>query len=194
MLRRLAGVAAALAVAVGLVLADGAGLFGRRPAGEREKYHDKLLLVRRVVDGDTIDVEIADPPHPTTRVRLWGVDTPETKKPHAPVGHFGPEATEATTRLCGGKTVRLTLEPGGASRDRYGRLLAWVWLPDGRLLNRVLVEDGYGYADPRYGHHLKAEFARLQREALAARRGLWAGATDRDLPYYYRGKLKLPAP
>jgi micrococcal nuclease len=191
-LKRLAGLAVVLAVGGALVLADGAGLFGRRPPTEREKYHGKSFTVGRVIDGDTLDVEVSDGPHAATRVRLWGVDTPELARDGQSAAHFGPEASAFTRRLCLGQQVRLELEAGAAPRGGYGRLLAWAWLPDGRLLNRVLVEEGCGYADPRYDHHLKGEFARLQREAMDAGRGLWADVEAEDLPRYYRGRLKLP--
>jgi micrococcal nuclease len=71
-------------------------------------------------------------------------------------------------------------------------LLAYVFLPDGRMLNSVLVAEGYGYADPRYEHRYKASFARLQRQAMEARAGLWKDVRNEDLPYYYRESLKLP--
>jgi len=107
------------------------------------------------------------------------------------VQHFGPEASRFTRDACLGRNVRLQLEPR-RTRDNYGRLLAYVILPDGTMLNRELVRQGYGYADPRYAHHLKAEFARLQNEAKRARRGLWKNVKPGDLPYYYRDKLTLP--
>ena len=187
------------AVTIGLVLtvliaADRMGVFGRRVRDEVETYHSKTFRVVKVVDGDTLDVDFPDSGagYSTTRIRLWGVDTPETKKKNTPVQYFGPEATEATRRLCLNRAVRVELEEGRNRRDKYGRLLAWVYLPDGRLLNRVLVEEGLAYADPRYDHHLKREFRRLQKEARKARRGLWRGVNQSDLPYYYRqGRRRL---
>jgi len=190
--RKLLAAAVLAAVAAGLVAADRLGIFGRAPKPDAEKYDGGSFCVARVIDGDTIDLDVPDGRHGTTRVRLWGVDTPETHKDGERPQHFGPEATAATKRLCGGKTVKIKLEAGAKPRDRYGRLLAWVYLNDGRLLNRVLVEDGFAYADPRFGHHLKRQFRSLQDEAMRAGRGLWENVTDADLPYYYKGKLKLP--
>ena len=66
-------------------------------------------------------------------------------------------------------------------------------LPDGTDLSRAIIATGHGYADPRFDHPRRREFKSAQREARTARRGLWREATDADLPYYYRGKLKLPA-
>ena len=179
-----------VAAAVGaLIAADRLGVFGR---ADVEKYHKASFRVVRVIDGDTMDVDIPDTNGRPTRVRLWGVDTPETKKPETPPQYFGEEATDFTRRESLGKTVRLELEPNGKSRGGYGRLLAWVYLPDGRLLNSMLIEKGYGYADPRYEHHLYDNFRTLQREARKARRGLWKDVTEKDLPYYYKeGKHRL---
>lgn len=78
----------------------------------------------------------------------------------------------------------------GRTRDNYQRLLAYITLPDGAMLNRELVRQGYGYADSRYGHpHLK-EFRQLMNEARKADRGLWKQARDEDLPYYLRRQPK----
>jgi micrococcal nuclease len=179
------------AVLAALVLADRAGLFGRAPAADVEKYHNKSFLVVRVVDGDTLDINCPDGPYPHTRIRLWGVDTPETVDPNAPVGHFGPQATRFTRDAALDQTVTLELDRREI-RDKYGRLLAYVFLPDGQMLNRLLVEKGYGYADPRYDHRYKDEFQRLQRRAMRDRLGLWKDIHPQDLPYYYRDRLKLP--
>lgn len=183
----LGGLAAAVALAI---LADRLGVLGGRPPDDLEKYHDKTCHVVRVIDGDTLDVDIPDRRRPHTRVRLWGVDTPETVKPNTPPQHFGRQAGEFTKRICLDKEARLELERP-KTRDNYGRLLAYVYLPDGRMLNRLLVTEGYGYADPRYDHAHKREFRSLQRAARRAGVGLWRNLGRSDLPYYYQG-LKLP--
>ena len=156
-----------------------------------EKYDGKTFLVVNVVDGDTLDVGVPDGKFGRTRIRLWGVDTPETVKPNTPPQHFGLEASEFVKRTCQDETVTLRLEPR-QTRDKHNRLLAYVILSDGRMLNRALIEAGYGYADLRFRHKHMTEFKRLQREAKQARRGLWKNPTNSDLPYYYRDKLKLP--
>jgi len=115
----------------------------------------------------------------------------ETVKPDSPVEYFGPEATAFVRRSVGGKTVSLQLDPM-RTRDKYGRLLAYVILPDGRNLNLDIVATGHGYADPRFDNPLKRDVARAQREARKAVRGLWAEVKASDLPRYYRGKIKLP--
>lgn len=102
--------------------------------------------ITRVVDGDTIVVRFADGQEET--IRLLDVDTPETVKPNAPVECFGPEASAyMQQRLCGAAEggrcsgIKVQVEP--AERDRFGRLLAYVWV-DGVLLNEELVAQGYG--------------------------------------------------
>lgn len=185
-------VSVVVAAVGGLILADRLGVFGRAPLGDFRKYHKKTFLVVRVIDGDTFDVDIPDGQYARTRIRLWGVDTPETVKPETPAQHFGHQASQFSKGALLGKKVRLELDRR-STRGTRGRLLAFVYLPDERMLNRVLVADGYAYADPRYEHRFKAEFGRLQTAARTARVGLWSGVQRSDLPYYYRGKVKLPA-
>ncbi len=185
-----------VAVLGGLVIADKVGLLGNKPLDDRAKYDGTPCRVIRIIDGDTLDVAIPDGQLRHTRIRLWGVDTPETVHPNKPVGHYGPEAAIFTARLAAYRDVTLQLEPTGRTRDNAerNRLLAYVILPDGKMLNAELIAQGYGYADPRYDHYLAAEFAALQLTARQARLGLWATVTNDDLPHYYRDKLQLPAP
>ena len=205
---------AGLLILAGLILADYAGVFGTREArsprndrpdaaaraaikpSDLKTYHNKVFKVTRVVDGDTLDVDIADKltGEKVTRIRLWGVDTPETVKPNTPIQHFGPEASRFTRKFCMGKKVRLELFRNGDTRGKYGRLLAYVHREtDGSAacLNAELIGRGYGYSDPRYAHPYKDKFRQLQRNARENRLGLWAAARDEDLPYYYRGKITL---
>lgn len=188
--RRFLGWAIAIAAVAGMVLADRTGVFGWAPVPDPVKYDGNSFMVVRVVDGDTLDIDVPDRGRAGTRVSLWGVDTPETVKPNTPVQHFGPEASAFAKGAALGKRVRLELDLR-QPRDKYNRLLAYVFLPDGRMLNRTLIEEGYGYADPRFDHRRRSEFMRLQRVAMKARRGLWKNVRWADLPYYYRD-LKLP--
>ena len=95
-------------------------------------------VVTRVVDGDTIVVSGVG------SVRLIGVDTPETVDPRKPVQHFGAEASAYTRTTAQGKQVRL--EYDAERTDKYGRTLAYVYLPDGALLNAEIIRQGYGHA------------------------------------------------
>lgn len=131
----------------------------------------RAATVTRVVDGDTLVARLAT--GPPVRVRLIGVDTPETVKPGAAVGCFGEVASTYAKRLLRGAVVRVAYEPGGRT-DRYGRQLWDVWLPGGQLVAGLLVADGLGRA---YPYQPQVRFAplleRLQAQARAARRGLW---------------------
>jgi len=146
------------------------------------KYHAKKFMVVNVVDGDTIDIDIPDSNHAHTRVRLWGVDTPETKKPNTPVQYFGPEATAFTTTLALGKAVTIYLDEGNRTRGKYGRLLAYVKLPDDGFLNEVLLSEGFAYADVRFHHSLFHKYQQLETSALSSKKGLWKEVTREQLP------------
>jgi micrococcal nuclease len=186
-----------VALAGALAIGDRLGLFGRASTGfeqvdqptaaaDREKYDGKNFLCVRVIDGDTLDIQPRDFNRRHTRIRLWGVDTPETVRPNTPPQHYGPEASQFAKRLCQGKQLLLELDPKRPNRCSHKRLLAYVYLPDGRMLNRELVRLGYAYADPRFPHRYMREFAQLQQEARSAGRGLWKDVTPSDLPYYLR--------
>jgi len=132
--------------------------------------------VTHVVDGDTLDVDAPDPVRgkPFTRIRFWAMDTPEVWNVPKPQ-YYGPEASAFTKSAALGQPVRLELEPT-QTRDKYNRLLAFIYLPDGRMLNAELVRQGFAYADPRFPNSKQREFARLQKEAMKDRRGLWAAS------------------
>jgi len=105
-------------------------------------------------------------------VRYIGIDTPETKHPTKEVEPYGKEASEANRKLVDGKTVRLEFDV--QEQDRYGRLLAYVYLEDGNFVNAWLVENGYAVVmtiPPNVKH--QELFLKLQREAREAKRGLW---------------------
>ena len=123
-------------------------------------------LVTRVVDGDTLIVQGIG------RVRLIGVDTPETVDPRRPVQFFGKEASAFTHRMAQGKVVRLEFDV--ERTDRFGRTLAYVYLPDGTFLNSEIVKQGYGHAYTQFPFMYSAEFQGYEREAREAGRGLWA--------------------
>jgi micrococcal nuclease len=189
--RRAAWAAGIVAVLGLLALADRAGVFGRRRQPDWPKYHGRPFKVARIVDGDTLDVACPDGRYDRTRVRLLGVDTPESIKPDTPVQHFGPESTAFLRERVLGRTVTLELDYL-RTRDIHNRLLAYVIGPGGENINEAIIATGHGYADPRFRHPLARSFGQAQKQAMQQRRGLWEDATDADLPYYYRGKLKLP--
>jgi micrococcal nuclease len=128
--------------------------------------------VTRIVDGDTINVQIGEQTH---RLRYIGIETPEQGEAYCD------EATEANRQLVEGKNV--VLERDVSEVDRYGRLLRYVYLEDGTFVNAELVRLGWVRATP-YPPDVRYQdlFAALEREARAAGRGIWAGATPTPAP------------
>lgn len=124
--------------------------------------------VDRVVDGDTIDVEIDGEVH---RLRYIGIDAPESVDPDSPVEYFGPEAAEYNRNLVMDQDV--CLERDVSETDRFGRLLRYVYV-GGTFVNEKLVRDGYARVatfppDVKYVDLFRA----AEREAREAGRGLW---------------------
>jgi len=138
--------------------------------------------VVKVVDGDTLVIDIDGR---STTVRLIGLDTPETVDPRKPVQCFGKAASDKAKELLTGQTVRVEydLSQGSPSFakasegtvDKYGRLLAYIYLPDSMLFNEYMIAQGYGH---EYTYDLpyryQAEFKAAEVEAREAKRGLWA--------------------
>ncbi len=145
-------------------------------------YQDRRFMVVKVIDGDTLDIDKADGQYETTRIRLWGVDSPESVNPQTGPMYFGPEASAFAKSLADGQTVRVLLDPGNDTRCKYGRLLAYVELPDGRILNEALLEEGYAYADLRFRHSHFDRYKQLEAVARGSGVGLWANVTRDQLP------------
>lgn len=171
---RAATLAAALATASALALTactslagDGTATSGSSPAAGSLPQGDRVR-VDRVVDGDTVIVD-------GERVRLIGMDSPESVKPDSPVECYGPEAAAELQRLLPRRTAVL-LEYDIERRDQYGRVLAYVWLTDPPLLVNVqLVREGFATVAtyrPNVRHLDELEAA--EREARSAGRGLWS--------------------
>jgi micrococcal nuclease len=160
------------------------GRWWRAGPGDFEKYHANTFKVVNIVDGDTFDIDIPDSNKIHTRVRLWGVDTPETKEPNMPVQYFGLEAADFTEGLVLGKEVTVYLDVGNKTRDdkEYNRLLAYVQLPDRNFLNEVLLSEGYAYADLRFRHSFYNKYQQLQASARSLKRGLWKKVSRERLP------------
>jgi micrococcal nuclease len=143
---------------------------------------DLSLMVRAEVvdhvDGDTVRVRIASngavvPAElgVVETIRLIGVDTPETVHPSRPVERFGKEAGSFTRTRLLGRQVYLAFD--WDLRDRYGRLLAYIYLDNGECFNALLVREGYAHAYTRFSFQFMDEFRALEREAKAEKRGLW---------------------
>ncbi len=153
-----------------------------------EKYHGKTFNVINIVDGDTIDIDIFDSQNNHTRIRLWGIDTPETKHPKVGVLYFGPQAADFTKELVLGKQVRIYLDEDKSSRGKYGRLLAYVQLPDKKFLNELLLTEGYAYADLRFRHSFYHKYSSLESGARSRKKGLWQEVTREQLPQWLQRK------
>ena len=170
-----------LAGCEGLVEEVGGDGGGKAPAdlatsaAERKAWPDPpedavRARVQRVSDGDTF---IATVKGRRERVRVIGVDTPESVDPNRPDEPYGQEASDFAKHYLDGETVRLAgdAEP----RDRYGRMLAYVWLEDGTFWNELLVAEGYAQQltiPPNVTY--AGLFRQLAREARQHDRGLWA--------------------
>lgn len=131
--------------------------------------------VDRVVDGDTIIVTIDGT---AERIRLIGVDTPETVDPNKPVECFGPEASNYVKSLLGGKKVGLESDSSQGDKDKYNRLLRYVYLSDGTNVDEDIITKGYGH---EYTYNLpyryQDQFINAEQLAQSKKIGLWASNT-----------------
>ncbi len=137
-------------------------------------------VVEFVVDGDTVDLTIDGV---SERVRLIGIDTPETVNRQTPEQCYGAEASAALRELLPvGTTVRV--ERDKDIRDRFGRLLLYVYRADDDVfINRWMVENGYATAiSYRPNTAFEEEFARIERQATADQLGLWGACDGPDQP------------
>lgn len=130
------------------------------------RSQENTYRVTKVIDGDTIHLENGE------KVRYIGINTPETKHPTKGVEMYGKEAYEANRRIVEGKTVKIELDV--EQRDRYGRLLAYVWV-DKTFVNAWLVENGYAQV-MTVPPNVKYQdlFLKLQKQAREKNIGLWA--------------------
>ena len=197
--RRRAGIMALCLLAALVLIALDRGLLSnlepaepksreQQSANDLAKYHRRTFTVVNIVDGDTIDIDVPDGQYKHTRIRLWGIDTPETKNPQVGQMYFGPEAAEFAGQVTLGKEVRVYLDEGNRTRGKYGRLLAYVELPDGEFLNELLLEKGYAYADSRFRHSFYTKYKQLEAVGKAQQKGLWLNVTREQLPEWLRNR------
>ena len=165
MKRLLIGVLAALAIALGV--AAPAQAYPTMPQGVQGPF-----TVTKVVDGDTIWV---DNNGQRLKIRMIGLDTPETVDPRKPVQCFGREASAQAKTILGGQQVYLETDPSQDTIDKYGRTLAYVWTASGRLFNLDMIADGYAF---EYTYDLpyryQADFKAAESDARTQSRGLWS--------------------
>jgi micrococcal nuclease len=134
-----------------------------------EALREGTYLVQRVVDGDTLVLANQ------ARVRLQGVDTPESVKPNHPVEPFAKEAAEFTRQFIADGDGIVLLQFDRQRVDKYGRFLAYVWVGD-RMLNEELVRAGLATAETGYPYSaaMKTRLRRAEEEARAEGRGIWS--------------------
>jgi len=127
--------------------------------------------VLRIIDGDTILFA------PDMRVRLIGVNAPESVKPDSPVEPWGPEASEFTHKFLAGGTAQLEFDR--ERYDQYGRFLGYVWVGD-RMLNEELLRAGLARWERNYNYSAekKTRFRAAQEEARRAEVGIWSTGMD----------------
>lgn len=181
--RKQLSICALLAALLIISILDHAGAFGYR-GDDRVRYDGVSCTVTRVVNGDTLDVDLPDGNHPTTQVRLRGIDAPNiAQAPGEKDSFFGPQAKDSLRKEVEGRRITIRLDPIRRPRDKFGRLLAFVHL-GGELqsVNERMIETGCAYADGRLDHVFKLQFAQREKASEKGRIGLWAGVTPEQMP------------
>jgi micrococcal nuclease len=131
--------------------------------------------VTHVVDGDTIDVNIDGQ---ISRIRLIGINTPEVVDPRKPVQCFGKEASDKAKELLTNQNVRLEADSSQDDKDKYGRLLRYVWREDGLFYNLEIIKLGFAYEYTYFlPYKYQTEFKAAQNYAKDNKLGLWANNT-----------------
>lgn len=133
-----------------------------------------FYTVTKVIDGDTIQVKIGSKKE---KVRLIGIDTPEIVDPRKTVQCFGKEASQKAKNLMLGKKVRLESDTTNSNRDKYNRLLRYVYLQDGTSVNEVMIKEGYAFTYVQFPFQYMPKFKQYQSEAKSSNKGLWDANT-----------------
>jgi micrococcal nuclease len=137
----------------------------------KEKY-----MVVSVLDGDTLEIKMGKK---TEKVRMIGIDTPETLDPRKPIQCYGKESSNETKSMLLGRSVTLASDPTQYVKDKFGRFLAYVYRDDGLFVNQRLLEQGYA-REYTYGRAYKfqKEFKALEASAQDQKKGLWEYCND----------------
>lgn len=171
--RKLLTLAIGLLITGGTLIAQQHGWL-KKAADNVQQAQPGLYKVVEFVDGDTIAVDMNGK---NEKLRFIGVDTPETHDPRKAVQCFGSAAAAFTKNLIGMSNVRLEVDPLSTNRDRYNRLLRYIYLPDGRLVNAEIIRQGYGFAYTGFPFTKSDEFLKFQTEAREQNKGLWQSCT-----------------
>ncbi|HSX16100.1 MAG TPA: thermonuclease family protein [Candidatus Saccharimonadales bacterium] len=152
-----------------LLIGQWQGWFGQAAKGVLTNQPG-LYNVDHFVDGDTIAVKMNGV---SETIRFIGIDTPETHKPNTPVQCYGPAAAAYTKNRIGTQRIRLVSDSLSTNRDRYNRLLRYVYLPDDTNLDQELVAKGYAFAYVSFPFTKSDDFAAAQKAARQGNKGLW---------------------
>lgn len=137
---------------------------------ERSASESATLI--RIVDGDTIEVSLGGA---VEKVRLMGIDAPESVDPRRPVECYGKESSSHLSLLLAAPSIYLESESTAANRDTYNRLLRYVFTSQGELVNKTMIEDGYAF---EYTYDIpytrRDEFIRAEHDARKSALGLWS--------------------
>lgn len=151
-----------------------------------------LYAVSKVTDGDTLEVTIDGK---AEKIRLIGIDTPETVDPRKTVECYGKEASDKAKALLSGKKVRLEADKTQGDKDKYNRLLRYVFLEDGTNFNLLMIKEGYAteytYSTP---YKYQVEFKQAQRTASDTDKGLWSPDTCNGTKTAVVKEQPAPAP
>lgn len=150
---------------------------------EREQRERKEYTVTKIFDGDTFEAEANGKKE---KVRMLGIDTPEkfdsdkltrdverTKKDSETIKRLGELSSQFTFKLLEGKKVLLEPDKSQDDRDKYGRLLRYVYLQDGTFVNRKIVEEGYAIAFRKFKVSKEKELVEAEAAARKGKKGLW---------------------
>lgn len=143
----------------------------------------EVARVKKVFDGDTFEAEINGK---TEKVRMLGIDTPEksssdkfdrdmerTRQDRETIQKLGELSHQNTVKLINGKKVTLRTDPESDNKDKYGRLLRYVYLEDGTLVNMKIIEEGYANAYRKFKLTKQKEFIEAEKKARENKKGLW---------------------
>lgn len=127
----------------------------------------------KVIDGDTVNVEIDSK---SQTIRLIGIDSPETVDPRKPVQCFGKEASNKAKEMLTEKNVTLEADSTQGDKDKYDRLLRYIYLEDGTSVNKYMISEGYAheYTYQNNPYKYQAEYIKAEQSAREGKKGLWA--------------------
>lgn len=143
--------------------------------GEVKIDENAYYPVSHVVDGDTFDASVDG--H-DIRIRVLGINTPETVDPRKPVECYGPEASAAAKELLDGRKVMLKYNPNREKRDKYGRYLLYAYRDDGLFVNEYMIQEGFA-REYTFGtaYSMQKEFRKAENAAKREEKGLWVKCT-----------------